>query len=46
MALHVVFRDRASHDAYQNHALHFQFIEEQKAHWKAVRVFDSLVESA
>jgi Stress responsive A/B Barrel Domain len=41
VGLHVVFRSRAAHDAYQTHPRHVQFIEENKAHWAKVRVFDS-----
>lgn len=41
VALHVVFRDRAAHDAYQVAPRHQQFIEENRANWKKVRVFDS-----
>lgn len=41
VSLHVVFRDRATHDAYQTSARHQQFIEEQKPFWAQVRVFDS-----
>ncbi len=41
VGLHVVFRDRASHDTYQTHPRHLQFIEESKPHWTAVRVFDT-----
>lgn len=44
VALHIVFQDRAAHDRYQTAPLHQQFIEENKANWKKVRVFDSLVE--
>jgi heme-degrading monooxygenase HmoA len=44
VALHITFRDRAAHDAYQAHPRHKQFIEEQQKNWKKVRVFDSLVE--
>jgi hypothetical protein len=43
VALHVVFKDKPSHDAYQEASSHRQFIEENKANWKKVRVFDSLV---
>ena len=43
VALHIVFKDRAAHDQYQDAARHKQFIEENKANWKKVRVFDSLV---
>jgi hypothetical protein len=41
VALHVVFQDRAAHDAYQVAPRHHAFIDEQKANWKQVRVFDS-----
>jgi hypothetical protein len=44
VGLHIVFKDQAAHDKYQEHALHLQFIEENKANWKKVRVFDSAVE--
>lgn len=45
VALHVTFRDRAAHDAYQEHPRHKQFIAEQQKNWKRVRVFDSWVEA-
>ena len=41
VSLHVVFVDRAAHDAYQVAPRHLQFIDEQKPNWKQVRVFDS-----
>ena len=41
VALHVVFEDKAAHDAYQEAADHLTFIEENKANWKQVRVFDA-----
>ena len=44
VALHIVFQDRASHDKYQDAPRHKQFIEENQASWKKVRVFDSMVE--
>ena len=44
VALHVVFKDNASHDVYQTAARHLKFIEENQANWKKVRVFDSMVE--
>jgi hypothetical protein len=44
VGLHVVFTDRAAHDAYQEDATHNQFIAEMKGNWAKVRVFDSLVE--
>jgi hypothetical protein len=45
VSLHVYFRDKAAHDVYQEHARHKQFIAEMNANWKAVRVFDSWVET-
>lgn len=44
VALHIIFKDRASHDKYQDAPLHQQFIDENKENWKKVRVFDSWVE--
>lgn len=44
VALHIHFRDRAAHDRYQDAPRHQQFIAEQQANWKTVRVFDSWVE--
>jgi hypothetical protein len=44
VALHVVFTDLAVHDAYQQAPRHLKFIEENKANWKQVRVFDAHVE--
>jgi hypothetical protein len=45
VSLHVYFRDKAAHDVYQEHPRHRSFIEEMSANWKAVRVFDSWVET-
>lgn len=42
VGLHVVFRDLAAHDTYQESAAHHQFINENKASWQKVRVFDSV----
>ena len=44
VALHVVFTDGPSHDAYQKAPRHLKFIAENAANWKQVRVFDSWVE--
>ena len=44
VALHIVFKDMASHDKYQEAKRHLQFIDENKDNWKKVRVFDSIVE--
>ena len=41
VALLVVFKDRASHDAYQVADLHRAFIEQTKPGWEMVRVFDA-----
>ena len=44
VALHVVFASRKAHDDYQVAPRHLQFIAENKASWKKVRVFDSYLE--
>ena len=41
VALHLVFKNKAAHDKYQNAATHLKFIDENKSNWKKVRVFDS-----
>jgi hypothetical protein len=41
VALHIVFSDRAAHDAYQPHPVHQRLIAENRANWERVRVFDS-----
>lgn len=46
VALLVVFESKAAHDVYQDHPRHLEFIAEQKAHWKTVRVFDADVAGA
>ncbi len=46
VALHIVFDSTAAQDAYQDAPAHHQFINENKANWKLVRVFDADVESA
>jgi hypothetical protein len=43
VSLNIVFSGRAAHDKYQDHPRHHQFIEENKANWAKVRVFDSYV---
>ena len=45
VGLHIVFTDRAAHDAYQDDATHIRFVAENRANWKQVRVFDTVVES-
>ena len=44
VALHVVFDNRQAHDDYQTHPRHIQFIDENKAGWDKVKVFDSYVD--
>ncbi|MEC9092475.1 MAG: Dabb family protein [Planctomycetota bacterium] len=41
VALHVIFDSKESHDAYQVHPRHHQFIEANNDNWDNVRVFDS-----
>lgn len=43
VSLHIVFADKAAHDAYQPDPNHVTFIEEQRGNWAKARVFDSLV---
>ncbi len=45
VGLHIVFKTMADHNAYQDHPRHQKFIDENKANWKKVRVFDSEVTS-
>lgn len=41
VGLHIVFKDKAAHDRYQDAPRHKQFIDENKEYWSKVRVFDS-----
>ena len=41
VSLHVIFEDMAAHDRYQSDPRHVRFMAENRANWKAVRVFDS-----
>jgi hypothetical protein len=43
VGLHLVFADKAAHDAYQDDPTHNLFIAEMKPTWAKVRVFDSYV---
>ena len=45
VALHLVFKSKADHDVYQDAPRHLDFVNENKASWKNVRVFDSVVEA-
>jgi hypothetical protein len=46
VSLHVYFDSQEAHEAYQGDSRHHRFIEENRANWKQVRVFDSWVELA
>jgi len=43
VALHLVFKDSASHEKYQVHPRHEDFIKQGKDNWAKVRVFDAYV---
>jgi hypothetical protein len=43
VALTIIFENRGAHDTYDASPQHKQFIDENRANWKAVRVFDSVV---
>ena len=43
VSLQLIFKDRASQDAYQVAEDHDKFIAEQKHNWTKVRVFDSVI---
>jgi hypothetical protein len=45
VVLHLVFQDKAAHDAYQDTPQHQRFLEEHQGNWRAIRVFDAYVES-
>ena len=45
VALHTIFDSKESHDAYQVHQRHYDFIDANKDNWEKVRVFDSDVSS-
>lgn len=45
VGLHIVFKDQAAHDQYQDAERHKQFIDENKENWAGVRVFDSVVDN-
>jgi Stress responsive A/B Barrel Domain len=44
VSLHFLFESQADHDAYQVAPRHLQFVEENRANWARVRVFDSEVD--
>lgn len=41
VALHLVFKNKAAHDKYQDAPRHLKFIDENKALWGKVAVYDS-----
>jgi hypothetical protein len=41
VALTIVFKDAAAHDAYQVDPVHLAFVEGNQASWTRVQVFDS-----
>ena len=44
VALHLVFADKAAHDAYQVADRHQAFVEENRDKWSRVRVFDAYLQ--
>lgn len=44
VGLHIVFASKQHHDLYQKAADHQKFIEANQQNWKAVHVYDTLVE--
>ncbi|MSR55169.1 MAG: Dabb family protein [Gemmataceae bacterium] len=46
VALHLVFKDKKSFDAYLPHPRHLKFVEENKDVWKGVKVYDSHVDAS
>jgi len=44
VGLHIVFKNKAAHDKYQDSERHQQFITENRDHWQKVRVFDTQFE--
>jgi hypothetical protein len=44
VGLHIVFKDKATHDQYQESQRHKEFVAENHDSFKKVRVFDTLAE--
>jgi hypothetical protein len=40
VGLTVILNDLATHDLYQDHPLHLEFIARNKEHWQRVQVYD------
>jgi hypothetical protein len=45
VSLHLIFKNKAAHDKYQDHPEHQKFIDECKDLWAKVRVFDDYLDS-
>ena len=41
LALTIVFKDAAAHDAYQDHPIHLDFVKNCQKYWSKVQVFDA-----
>jgi hypothetical protein len=41
LALTILFKNAAAHDAYQVHPIHIAFVERNNASWSKVQVYDS-----
>jgi hypothetical protein len=46
VVLHLVFADKAAHDAYQDSPQHEQFLAEMQHNWSEIRAADAYVEGA
>jgi Stress responsive A/B Barrel Domain len=46
VALHIVFKDKKSLDKYIPHPDHKKFVEDNRADWKGVKVYDSHLDAA
>ena len=44
ISIQFIFANKAAFDKYSKSERHLKFIEENKANWKKVRVFDSYLE--
>jgi hypothetical protein len=46
VALHIVFKNKAALQKYGPHPDHLKFIEENRAMWKGVKVYDSVIDAS
>jgi hypothetical protein len=44
VSLHIIFANLAAHERYQTDQRHLEFLAENSAKWKSVRVFDSVLQ--